>query len=92
MAAAEERFDLKLEREEKELLNRAAAASGMSLSAFMRSAAKARADEVLQRETRIQLSQRDFDAFVDAMDRPFAPNDALRDAMESAARDVRRRA
>ena len=86
------RFDLKLEQAEKDLLSRAAALMGTTMAGFMRVAAKEKAQALLERETRVTFSKRDFDAFVKALDQPFKPNKALKEAMAEAAIKVRRRA
>jgi uncharacterized protein (DUF1778 family) len=59
MAVASDRLDLKLSSEDKELLIQAAAIEGMSLAAFVRSAAKKQASEAILRERQLQLSQRE---------------------------------
>ncbi|GHT83553.1 hypothetical protein AGMMS49960_11730 [Betaproteobacteria bacterium] len=51
---------------------------------------KEKAQELLERESRITLSAEDFKTFVDALDAAFTPNPALKTALELARRDVRR--
>ena len=84
------RFDLKLEQAEKDLLSRAAALMGTTMAGFMRAASKEKAQVLLERESRITLSKRDFAAFAKALDRPFTPNKALKNAMGEYAAKVRR--
>ena len=84
------RFDLKLDQSEKDLLARAAALMGTTMAGFMRAAAKEKAQALLEREARVSLSKRDFVAFAKALDRPFAPNKALKSAMSRHAAKVRR--
>lgn len=82
--AVDERLDLKLSAADKQLLAQAAAIEGLSMAAFVRLAARQRAAEAIERERLLSLSQRDFTAFHAAIAEPFAPNPALREAMEQA--------
>lgn len=80
------RFDLKLDANEKELLARAASLMGTTMAGFMRSAAKEKAQALLEQESRITLSTQDFLAFSTAINGAFAPNPALQKALADAAR------
>lgn len=84
------RFDLKMDPEEKEMVSQAAALAGTTMAGFVRAAAKEKAQALLERESRVTLSQRDFAAFADALDRAFKPNAALKRALSEARRKVRR--
>lgn len=84
------RFDLKMDAEEKNLIARASALMGTTMAGFVRAAAKEKAQQLLERESRITLSQRDFAAFADALQGAFAPNAALRRATSQAREKVRR--
>ena len=83
------RFDLKMNVEEKDAVSRAAALVGTTMAAFVRTAAKEKARELLDRESRITMSAQDFKAFTMALNGTFTPNDALQNAL-NAARKVRR--
>lgn len=83
------RFDLKMDVEEKDVVSRAAALMGTTMAAFVRAAAKEKARELLDRESRITMSDKDFQAFTIALNRAFAPNAALQNAI-SVARKIRR--
>lgn len=83
------RFELKMDVEEKEILSRAAALAGTTMAAFVRTAAKEKAQELLDRESRITMSAQDFQEFTRALNGEFTPNAALQNAM-SVARKVRR--
>lgn len=83
------RFDLKMDAEEKDVVSRAAALMGTTMAAFVRTAAKEKARELLDRESRVTMTARDFQAFTAALDEAFMPNAALQNAM-SAARRVKR--
>lgn len=90
MALASDRLDLKLSSDDKDLLMQAATIEGMSLAAFVRSAAKKQASEAILRERQLQLSQRDFDAFHAAIQAPFRPAPPLEDALQRARSQVKR--
>lgn len=84
------RFDLKMDAEEKDVIAKAAALMGTTMAGFVRAAAKEKALLLLERESRITLSQRDFEAFAAALDGAFGPNAALGSALTQARRKVRR--
>ena len=84
------RFDLKMDPEEKYVVAKAAALMGTTMAGFVRAAAKEKAQVLLERETRLTLSQRNFAAFTRALDSAFSPNPALKDALSQARRKVRR--
>lgn len=83
------RFDLKMDVAEKDVVSRASALMGTTMAAFVRMAAKEKARELLDRESRITMTQRDFAAFSTAINGAFAPNTALKVAI-SAAQKVKR--
>jgi uncharacterized protein (DUF1778 family) len=84
------RFDLKMDTEEKDIIAKAAALMGTTMAGFMRTAAKEKAQQLLERESRITLSQRDFGAFTRALEGAFTPNAALQKALTQARKRVRR--
>ena len=84
------RFDLRLDQDDKDLLAQAATLAGTSMAGFVRSAAKEKAQAVIDRESRLTLSQRDFRALSVALEEAFAPNEHLRWALDSVRRNVRR--
>lgn len=84
------RFDLKMDAEEKDVIAKAAALMGTTMAGFVRAAAKEKAQLLLERESRVSLSQRDFTAFAAALDTAFSPNAALQKALTQARRQVRR--
>ncbi|BBP00809.1 DUF1778 domain-containing protein [Sulfuriferula nivalis] len=83
------RFDLKMDVEEKDVVSRAAALVGTTMAAFVRTAAKEKARELLDRESRITMSAQDFQAFTMALNGTFTPNVALQNALNDA-RKVKR--
>ena len=80
------RFDLKLDADDKDLLARAASLMGTTMAGFVRSAAKEKAQALLEQESRVTLSKRDFLAFNVAITRAFSPNTALQGALKAAAK------
>lgn len=83
------RFDLKMDVEEKDVISRAASLVGTTMAAFVRTAAKEKARELLDKESRITMSAQDFSAFHAALNGAFQPNAALQNAM-NLANEVRR--
>ena len=84
------RFDLKLDKDDKELFSEAASLMGTSMTGFVRAAAKEKARSVIDQETRLTLTRRDFKVFSAALDQAFKPNKPLQEALESARQTVRR--
>lgn len=80
-----ERIDLRTSREVKEMISRAAATAGVSLSAFLIASAQERAKRILAESETLTLSSRDWDAFFAALDNADKP----RPALASAASDYR---
>ena len=87
---ARARFDLTMDAEEKDIVSRAAALMGATMAGFMRAAAKEKALALLERESRVTLSKRDFAAFSKAIEGRSSPNRALKGAMAQARAKVRR--
>ena len=71
------RFDLKMDAADKDIVSRAATLMGTTMAGFVRVAAKEKAQALLERESRVTLSQRDFAAFTSALNGAFAPPAAL---------------
>ncbi len=83
------RFDLTMDAADKDVVSRAAALMGTTMASFVRTAAKEKARELLDRESRITMTARDFEAFTQTLNGAFQPNAALQKAM-NAARKVKR--
>lgn len=79
------RFDLKLDADDKDILSRAASLVGTTMAGFVRSAAKEKAQALLEQESRVVLTKRDFLAFNKAVQGAFTPNQTLQDAIKAAA-------
>ena len=77
---SDSRLDFRLNRQVKEVIERAAAVSGQSVSDFALSALYRTAKEVLEREQTTRLSNRDRDIFLAMLDSDAKPNEALKRA------------
>ena len=80
----EDRLQIRVGPADKALLERAAAASHLNVSAFVVQAAASKAEEVLAERSSIRLSTRAAAAFTEALERPSEVNHRL-------ARALRRR-
>ncbi|MDE0286045.1 MAG: DUF1778 domain-containing protein [Gammaproteobacteria bacterium] len=61
-----------------------------NMTGSMRTTAKEKVKEVIDQEARLVLTRPDFDKFVTALERPFTPNRALREALVTARQTVKR--
>jgi uncharacterized protein (DUF1778 family) len=77
----EERLQIRVGPEDKALLERAAAASHLNVSAFVVQAAASKAEEILAERSSIRLSPDAAVAFADALERPGEVNNRLANAM-----------
>lgn len=80
----EERLQIRVDPADKLLLERAAAASHLNLSAFVVQAAAAKAEEILAERSSVRLSREAAVAFSEALERPA-------EVKERLARALRRR-
>jgi len=78
----EDRMDVRLASDHKALIERAAAYSGETLTGFAVSTLVREATRIVQEHEIVTLSERDRDRFVELLDNPPAPGDALRRAAE----------
>ncbi len=78
----DERLQIRVDPAEKRLLERAAEASHVSVSAFVLQSAAAQAAEVLAERQLIELSAEAAGAFNDALDTPATVNQRLASALE----------
>ena len=76
------RIEFRSSPQEKDLLILAAQLAGVNVSAFLRNAALEAANEVVQANETIKLSNQDRDLFLTALDHPPQPSGALRRAMK----------
>jgi uncharacterized protein (DUF1778 family) len=77
----EERLQIRVGPADKALLERAAAASHLNVSAFVMQAAASKAEEILAERASIRLSRDGAVAFTEALERPAGVNDRLADAL-----------
>lgn len=75
------RINLRASPEAKAMIERAAALMGTTVSGFMLQNAYEAARRIVTENDTLVLSQRDFEAFVDAIENPPEPNEALRELM-----------
>ena len=81
MAQQNTQFNIRMAVENKLKVERAARAANQSLTEFAEAAVVQRAEEVLERQERILLSDRDFERFVQLMTSDAEPTEtALREA------------
>jgi uncharacterized protein (DUF1778 family) len=80
------RIEARVSSKQKRLFERAAAIEGVTLTDFAISSMQRAATSALQEHTRIELSERNQRAFVEALKNPPEPNKALREAAKAYAR------
>lgn len=74
------RLNFRVPQAAKEIIERAALASGLTITDFAISALLQSAQETLDRQAQRQLSDRDRDLFLAMLDRDPEPNEALKNA------------
>lgn len=79
--AKEERLQIRVGPADKALLERAAAAAHLNVSAFVVQAAASKAEEILAERSSIRLTREAALAFTEALERPGEVNDRLATAM-----------
>ncbi|MGH7627635.1 MAG: DUF1778 domain-containing protein [Gemmatimonadaceae bacterium] len=89
--ARSERLNARITADDQVLLAKVAGMQGVSVSAFVIQAARAKAKALLRRQRLIRLSARDQKTLIRALRSPAAPNAALVRAAASHAREVARR-
>lgn len=82
----DDRLQIRVDPEEKRLLERAAEAAHLNVSAFVLQAAALRAEEVLAERSVIRLSPEAAKAFGQALERPAQVNDRLAEALKRPRR------
>jgi uncharacterized protein (DUF1778 family) len=87
MAALQQaRIEARVSRKQKQLFERAAEIEGVTLTDFAISSMQRAAIRAVEEHTRIELSERNQRAFVEAMMNPPGPNEALREAAKAYSR------
>lgn len=77
----EERLQIRVDAADKLLLERAAEASHLNVSAFVVQAAAAKAEEILAERSTVRLSPEAAAAFSEALEQPAEVNDRLARAL-----------
>ncbi|EAA1524033.1 DUF1778 domain-containing protein [Salmonella enterica] len=73
-----QRIDLRLNEDDKNMIEEAAAITNQSISQFMVSTASERAAEVINQHRRLILNEKSWDLVMDAISNPPLPNDRLK--------------
>jgi uncharacterized protein (DUF1778 family) len=76
-AAKAQRMSLRVDDRDRELFDRAAEAQQETLTQFLVTSGRERAERLLADRTRFQLASRDWDELVAVMDRKAEPNPKL---------------
>ncbi len=84
------RLNFRLPNEMKETIERAAVASGLTVTDFAINALVNSANEVLERHQTRTLSNRDRDVFLALLDSDEEPNEALKEAAKEYKRYMKR--
>ena len=79
--AKKSRLDLRIDQDQKELLERAASLRGLSLSSYLLSNSIEAATKDIKSHEKLVLSDNDRDLFLSLMENPPEPNQALKSAM-----------
>ena len=79
-ALKKQRIDLRLNEDDKHMIEEAAAMTNQSISQFMVSTASAHAAEVIDQHRRLLLNEESWNLVMDAISNPPAPNDKLKRA------------
>ncbi|ANG92856.1 DUF1778 domain-containing protein [Enterobacteriaceae bacterium 155047] len=79
-ALKKQRIDLRLNEDDKSMIEEAAAMTNQSISQFMVSTASERAAEVINQHRRLILNEASWNLVMDAISNPPAPNDRLKRA------------
>ncbi|ECG8304933.1 DUF1778 domain-containing protein [Salmonella enterica subsp. enterica] len=79
-ALKKQRIDLRLNENDKHMIEEAAAMTNQSISQFMVSTASERAAEVIDQHRRLLLNEESWNLVMDAIINPPAPNDRLKRA------------
>ena len=75
--AKEDRLSIRIPREIKKHLVRAANIRGVTLGDFVIANTAKAADDIIQSHQLLELSERDYNKLMEALDNPPAPNSAL---------------
>ncbi|MDS1916295.1 DUF1778 domain-containing protein [Enterobacter asburiae] len=79
-AQKKQRIDLRLNEDDKSMIEEAAAMTNQSISQFMVSTASERAAVIINQHRRLTLNEESWNAVMEAISNPPAPNDRLKKA------------
>lgn len=79
-ALKKQRIDLRLNEDDKHMIEEAAAMTNQSISQFMVSTASERAAEVIDQHRRLLLNEESWNLVMDAITNPSVPNERLKRA------------
>ncbi|EEG9642977.1 DUF1778 domain-containing protein [Salmonella enterica] len=79
-ALKKQRIDLRLNEDDKHMIEEAAAMTNQSISQFMVSTASERAAEVIDQHRRLLLNEESWNLVMDAITNPPVPNERLKRA------------
>jgi uncharacterized protein (DUF1778 family) len=82
------RLDARLTAEQKALLEKAAALKGRTVTAFVLASAEEAALKTIREHEMVRLSERDREAFVDALLNPRKPSERLRAAAAAYVKEM----
>ena len=83
-----QRIDLRLHRNAKELLERAASFEGKTVSGFVLTSALAKAEQTIYRHEMIALNARESEAFFSLLSEPVRFNESMTAALKAHDRSV----
>ena len=87
-AVKQSRLNIRCDSRAREILDKAATYTHVSVSEFVLSRALASAEKIVEENTCVTLGPVDFQAFLDALDAPVKPNAALKKAFKRRAERV----
>lgn len=87
--ASDDRIVSRIPRSNRVIIEKAAAVYGATINQFIVQTALDRANEILEREELLRLSEQDAQLFLDALDKPPLPNNKLIEAMNQHGRLVK---
>lgn len=79
-ALKKQRIDLRLNEDDKHMIEEAAAMTNQSISQFMVSTASERAAEIIDQHRRLLLNEESWNLVMDTITNPPVPNDRLKRA------------
>ncbi|MDR5781237.1 DUF1778 domain-containing protein [Caballeronia sp. LZ065] len=87
-APRNDRIDARLTADQKELLERAAALQGRTVTAFVLASAEEAAHKTIREHEAVRLSDRDRETFIDALLNPPRPSERLRAAAAAYLKEM----